>query len=66
LGDLVINPIQERINSTALVKDLSRTRLRKSELEPKGIAIGAATLAIEQAFSDPKILRKNLIPAVMK
>ena len=65
LGDLVINPIQERINSTALVKDLSKTQLRRSELEPKGIAIGAATLAIEQAFSYPKILRKNLVPAVM-
>jgi predicted NBD/HSP70 family sugar kinase len=66
LGDLVIKPIQERINSTALVKDLSKTQLRRSELEPKGIAIGAATLAIEQAFSDPKILRKNIVPAVMK
>jgi len=66
LGDLVINPIQERINSTALVKDLSKTKLKQSELEPKGIAIGAATLAIEQAFSDPKILRNNIVPAVMK
>lgn len=66
LGDLVIKPIQEGINSTALVKDLSKTKLKQSELEPKGIAIGAATLAIEQAFSDPKILRKNIHPAVMK
>ncbi len=66
LGDLVIKPIQEIINSTALVKDLSKTKLKQSELGPKGIAIGAATLAIEQAFSDPKVLRRNIDPAVMK
>ncbi len=66
LGDLVIKPIQERINKTALVKELSKTRLRSAELGPKAIAIGAATLAIEQAFTDPKILRENLVPAVLK
>lgn len=66
LGGLVIKPIQEIINSTALVKDLSKTKLKQSELGPKGIAIGAATLAIEQAFSDPKVLRNNIAPAVMK
>jgi hypothetical protein len=40
--------------------------LKTSKLGSKGIAIGAATLAIEQAFFDPKILRKNIIPAVIK
>jgi predicted NBD/HSP70 family sugar kinase len=66
LGDLVIKPIQERIIKTALVKDLSKTKLRSAELGAKAIAIGAATLAIEQAFIDPKILRENIVPAVMK
>ena len=66
LGDLVINPIQEKMDKCALVSNLSRTELRISELGSKGIAIGAATLAIEQAFTDPKILRKNIIPAVIK
>jgi hypothetical protein len=35
-------------------------------LGSQGIALGAATLAIEQAFIDPKILRENVVPAVMK
>ena len=66
LGEWVINPIQEKLDSCVLVSGLRKTLLRHSKLGAKGIAIGAATLAIEQAFIDPKILRKNLIPAVMK
>jgi hypothetical protein len=54
------------MDETALVNTLSRTQLRNSMLGSKGIAIGAATLAIEQAFIDPRILRKNIVPAVIK
>ena len=66
LGELVLNPIQEKMDECALVSTVSKTKLRTSKLGSKGIAIGAATLAIEQAFIDPKILRTNLIPAVIK
>lgn len=66
LGDSVLNPIQERMDACSLVSGVRKTVLRNSKLGAKGIAIGAATLAIEQAFIDPKILRKNLFPAVMK
>ncbi len=65
LGELVINPIQQKIDESALVSSVSKTKLGTSALGSKGIAIGAATLAIEQAFIDPKILRKNIVPAVM-
>jgi predicted NBD/HSP70 family sugar kinase len=65
LGELVINPIQKKIDDCALVSSVSKTKLVTSSLGSKGIAIGAATLAIEQAFFDPKILRKNLVPAMM-
>ena len=66
LGDLVLKPIQDKMDETALVSKLSKTQLRISMLGSKGIAIGAATLAIEQAFTDPKILRKNIVPAVIR
>lgn len=66
LKELVFDPIQEKINSCALVNNVTTTKLVTSALGSKGIAIGAATLAIEQAFSDPKILRENSVPAVMK
>ena len=66
LGDLVLKPIQDKMDETALVSKLSKTQLRISMLGSKGIAIGAATLAIEQAFMDPKILRKNIVPAVIR
>jgi predicted NBD/HSP70 family sugar kinase len=66
LGDLVLKPIREKIEASALVSTISNTQLKTSELGSKGIAIGAATLAIEQAFIDPKILRKHIVPAVLK
>lgn len=66
LGELVLKPIREKMEASALVSSISKTQLKKSELGSKGIAIGAATLAIEQAFIDPKILRKNIVPAVIR
>lgn len=66
LGGLIINPIQEKINSCTLISSVNTTKLVTSSLGPEGIAIGAATLAIEQAFIDPKILRTSSSPAVMK
>lgn len=66
LGDLIIKPIQEKIDATALVSSVTKTKLVVSALGAKATAIGAATLAIEQAFIDPKILRENSKPAVMK
>ncbi|MEJ2103798.1 MAG: ROK family transcriptional regulator [Ignavibacteriaceae bacterium] len=66
LGELVLKPIREKIEASALVSTISKTQLKTSELGSKGIAIGAATLAIEQAFIDPKILRKQIVPAVIK
>lgn len=66
LGELVLNPIREKIEASALVSAVGKTQLKISELGSKGIAIGAATLAIDQAFSDPQILRKKINPAVIK
>lgn len=66
LGKMVIDPIQEKIDSCSLVSNVSKTKLVTSALGSKGIAIGAATLAIEQAFIDPSILRENLSPAVLR
>ncbi len=66
LGEQVLNPIQEKMDACALVSTISKTKLRTSSLGSKGIAIGAATLAIEQVFIDPKILRENIAPAMLK
>ena len=66
LRELVLNPIQKKIDECALVSSVTKTKLVTGALGSKGIAIGAATLAIEQAFIDPKILRENSVPAVLK
>ncbi len=62
LGDLILEPIREKMSVCSLVSTVSKPQLLTSQLGSKAIAIGAATLAIEQAFSDPKLLRKNISP----
>ncbi len=66
LEDILLAPIREKIDKCALVGSVKRTEMRISGLKSKAVAIGAATLAMEQAFIDPKILRKNISPAVLK
>ncbi|GJQ62372.1 MAG: transcriptional regulator [Melioribacteraceae bacterium] len=66
LGDILLDPIRKTINDTALVSTIPKTRLKVSELGSKGIAIGAATLAIEQAFIEPELLTRSSAPAVLK
>ena len=60
LDELILKPIREKINTCSLVSTVNKPELRIGSLGPRTIAIGAATLAIQQAFSDPKLLRQNI------
>lgn len=65
LDDILLDPIRAKIGVCSLVNTVSKPQIRIGELGSKAIAIGAATLAIQQAFSDPKLLRKNISPGVI-
>ncbi len=65
-GELLIEPIREKYNDCTLAKSLAGVEIRTSELGSKAIALGAATLAIEEVFAEPNILRRRPQPGVLK
>jgi len=64
-GDLFIEPIKKKIKQSALINSSEITEIKSSALSSKTIAIGAATLALQEAFSEPNILRERPQPGVL-
>jgi predicted NBD/HSP70 family sugar kinase len=59
LGELLLVPLRETAHSRTLVSSVSAAEIRASELGPKSVAIGAATLVLKSALED-----SSLFPAV--
>ena len=52
-GDLLLEPIQKAVASRALWSSVAETEIRISSLPDEPIALGAATLVLQAALSDP-------------
>jgi predicted NBD/HSP70 family sugar kinase len=59
LGELLLVPLREMARSRTLVSSVKAAEIRASELGPKSVAIGAATLVLKAALEDSR-----LFPAV--
>ncbi len=59
LGDLLLEPINEKIENCNLVNSITPTKVCLSQLDTKAIAVGAATLALEETFAEPNLLSKR-------
>lgn len=59
LGDLVLNPLRERVRNRTLVSSVAAAEILVSKLGPQSVAIGAATSVLKAALSDSR-----LFPAV--
>ena len=59
LGELLLVPLREMARSRTLVSSVKAAEIRASELGPKSVAIGAATLVLKAALADSR-----LFPAV--
>jgi predicted NBD/HSP70 family sugar kinase len=66
LGDLLLKPIQEKVEKTNLVPNISPTQITMSNLGTQAIAIGAATLALEETFLEPNFLNNRLHAGLVK
>lgn len=60
VGDLLLDPVRKKVNDANLVPSVKSTEIRSSKLGTKSTAIGAATLALEEIFSEPNLLNKRL------
>ena len=64
-GDLLTDPLHEKSRNCALVKSVENIQIKISELGSQAIALGAATLVIEEVFAEPNILRQRTHPGVI-
>ena len=56
LGELLLEPLRETVRRRTLVSSLVASEVRTSELGTQTIAVGAATLVLEAALADTRLL----------
>lgn len=64
LGDVLLTPIRNKVKACTLVSAAAMAKIRTSELGPRAVALGAATLALEAAFAEPSLFRRKARPEV--
>jgi predicted NBD/HSP70 family sugar kinase len=55
LGDILLDPLRDVIRNRTLVSSLAAAHVKTSELGPRSIAVGAATLVLDAALADPRL-----------
>jgi predicted NBD/HSP70 family sugar kinase len=56
LGELLLEPLRETVRHRTLVSSIAAAEVRTSELGPRAVAVGAATLVLEAALADSRLL----------
>jgi predicted NBD/HSP70 family sugar kinase len=55
LGELLLEPVRETVRRRTLVSSVSAAELRTSELGPRSVAMGAATMVLKEALNDCRL-----------
>lgn len=55
LGDIILDPLRKRVHRRTLVNSVAAAQILLSELGPKSVAIGAATLVLKAGLEDSSI-----------
>jgi glucokinase-like ROK family protein len=55
LGEVLLEPLRETINGRTLVSSVAASEIRTSQLGPRAVAIGAATLVLKAALADSRL-----------
>ena len=58
LGEQLLGPLRAKVRNSTLVSKAA-VDIKTSELGPRAVAIGAATLALEAMFADPELSQQN-------
>ena len=58
LGSLILDPIREKVKNCTLVQSVSKCEISMTELGQQAVAIGAATLALEEVFDTPTFYKQ--------
>ena len=60
VGEILLEPIRQKIKQCTLLNSVSSVEIRSSKLGPKTVALGAATLALEESFADYNLFNDDL------
>ena len=63
LGEILLAPLRETVDRRTLVSSVSASQLRTSELGHRSTAIGASTMVLEAALSDPRLFPASVAAA---
>lgn len=55
LGELLLTPLRETVRRRTLVSSVAAAEVVTTELGPRAVAVGAATLVLEAALEDPSL-----------
>jgi predicted NBD/HSP70 family sugar kinase len=55
LGEQLLGPLRDTVLRRTFVSSVAASQIRTSELGPRGIAVGAATLMLDAALTDPSL-----------
>jgi predicted NBD/HSP70 family sugar kinase len=55
LGDLLLEPLRDTVKSRTLVSSVAAAEIRASEMGPRSVAVGAATLVLKAALDDSSL-----------
>ena len=55
LGELILEPLRNTIRTRTLVSSVAAAEILASDLGPRSVAIGAATLVLKEALSDSRL-----------
>jgi predicted NBD/HSP70 family sugar kinase len=59
VGDLLLEPLGEMVRRRTLISSAAAT-IRASALGPQSVAVGAATLVLDAALTNPRLFRSSL------
>ncbi|RMH69387.1 MAG: ROK family transcriptional regulator [Gemmatimonadetes bacterium] len=59
VGDLLLEPIREKVKTATLVSSIATAEIHASTLGERAIALGAATLALKEALTEPEMSRQE-------
>ncbi len=66
LGDLLLEPLRDAVRSRTLVSSVAAAEIRSSELGTQTVPVGAATLVLEAALTNPSMLPPKVRPVKAK
>ena len=63
LGDILLDPLRERVHSRTLVSSVAAAEILVSKLGTQTVAVGAATMVLKTALEDSRLFPKVDRPA---